>query len=147
MPDQPASEGDSMPNQAMSESIANIAEQSQRLINNFVAQQGAQFGMADPKNIASAFLELTSRMMADPAKVMEAQMALWQSYMELWQAAGQKMMGQTVDPVATPDRDDRRFRDRAWDRSIRQPFLQCNITCYLLYHSQFLHALLSAREP
>lgn len=118
MPDQPANEGDSTPSDAMGESIANIAEQSQRLINNFVAQQGNQFGMADPSNIGNAFLELTTRMMANPAKMMEAQMALWQSYGDLWQATSQKMMGQTVDPVATPDRDDRRFRGDDWEENV-----------------------------
>jgi polyhydroxyalkanoate synthase len=118
MPDQPANEGDSTPSDAMGESIAKIAEQSQRLINNFVAQQGNQFGMADPSNIGNAFLELTSRMMANPAKMMEAQMALWQGYMELWQATGQKMMGQTVEPIATPDRDDRRFRGDDWEENV-----------------------------
>jgi polyhydroxyalkanoate synthase len=118
MPDQPANDDQSTPNDDMGESFASIAERSQRLVNNFVAHQGAQFGMADPMNIGNAFLELTKRMMADPAKMMEAQMALWQSYMELWQATGQKMMGQTAEPVASPDRDDRRFRDEDWDENV-----------------------------
>ncbi|NKB50029.1 MAG: class I poly(R)-hydroxyalkanoic acid synthase [Alphaproteobacteria bacterium] len=118
MPDQPANEGDSTPGDAMSESIASIAEQSQRLINNFVAQQGNQFGMADPSNIGNAFLELTTRMMANPAQMMEAQIALWQSYVELWQSTTQKMMGQTVDPVVTPEGDDRRFRADDWEENV-----------------------------
>jgi hypothetical protein len=40
MPDQPASEGDSTPNDEMSETFASIAERSQRLVSNFVAQLG-----------------------------------------------------------------------------------------------------------
>ena len=118
MPDQPANEGESTANDDMSEAIASIAERSQRLVNNFVAQQGAQFGMADPMNIGNAFLELTARMMADPAKMMEAQMALWQGYMELWQSTGQKMMGQSTEPVASPEQEDRRFRDDDWDENV-----------------------------
>ena len=118
MPDQPANEGDSTANDEMAETIASIAERSQSLVNNFIAHQGGQFSMADPTNIGNAFLELTQRMMADPAKMMEAQMALWQSYMELWRATGQKMMGQTAEPVASPDRDDRRFRDEDWEENV-----------------------------
>ena len=118
MPDQPGSERNAPPSDAMSESIARIAEQSQRLVNNFIAHQGSQFGMTDSTNIGNTFLELTARMMADPAKMMEAQMALWQGYMELWQATSQKMMGQTVGAVATPDRDDRRFRGDDWEENV-----------------------------
>jgi len=121
MPDQPANKVDSKPNDEMSETFASIAERSQRLVSNFVAQQGApsaQFGTADPTSIGNTFLELTARMMADPAKMMEAQMALWQGYMELWQATGQKMMGQTAEPVVSPDPGDRRFRDDDWEENI-----------------------------
>jgi polyhydroxyalkanoate synthase len=118
MPDQPANEGDSTPSDVMSESIARIAEQSQRLVNNFVAQQGTEFGMTDSTNIGNTFLELTTRMMADPAKMMEAQMALWQGYMELWQSTSQKMMGQSVEPVVSPDHDDRRFRGDDWEENV-----------------------------
>ena len=118
MPDQPANEGDSTSSDAMRDSIASIAEQSQRLVNNFIAQQGTQFGMTDSTNIGNTFLELTARMMADPARMMETQMALWQGYMELWQATGQKMMGQAVTPVATPESDDRRFRGDEWEENV-----------------------------
>ncbi len=121
MSDQPANKADSKPNNEMSETFASIAERSQRLVSNFVARQGApgaQFGTADPTSIGNTFLELTARMMADPAKMMEAQMALWQGYMELWQATGQKMMGQTAEPVVSPDPGDRRFRDDDWEENI-----------------------------
>ena len=121
MPDQPANKADSTPNDEMSETFASIAERSQRLVSNFVTQQGApgaQFGTADPTSIGNTFLELTARMMADPGKMMEAQMALWKGYLELWQATGQKMMGQTAEPVVTPEPGDRRFRDDDWEENV-----------------------------
>lgn len=126
MPDQPASEGESSANVAMGEAITDIAERSQRLVSNFIANQranqgatqGPQFGTADPLSIGNAFLELTTRMMADPAKMMAAQRALWQDYMELWQSAGQKMLGQPVEPVAAPEPDDRRFRGEDWEQNV-----------------------------
>ena len=98
--------------------MANIAERSQALVNGFLSNQSGTFGMGDPLNIGQAFIELTQRMMSNPAQLMQAQMGLWQDYMNLWQVTAQKMMGVEVDPVAKPESDDRRFRDSEWDESI-----------------------------
>jgi polyhydroxyalkanoate synthase len=98
--------------------MAKIAERSQVLVNNFMANQSNSFGMADPMNVGSAFIELTQQMMSNPAQMMQAQVQLWQNYMNLWQTTAQKMMGSEVDPLAAPESDDRRFRDSEWDESI-----------------------------
>ena len=61
-----------------SENMIKVAEQSPRLVHEFLhrqAKDGGQFD-ADPMNIGSAFMELTAKMMADPAKMAESQMAL-----------------------------------------------------------------------
>src|SRR3546814_5799747 len=55
--------------------------------------------------------------MADPAKLVQAQMNLWQDYMRLWQSTAQRMLGQEADPVATPDKGDRRFKNPEWDEN------------------------------
>ena len=68
-------------------------------------------------NIGAAFMEMTSRMMADPAKLVQAQMTLWQDYMRLWQSTAQRMMGQEPDPVVEPERGDRRFKHPEWDEN------------------------------
>src|SRR3546814_2835743 len=62
-------------------------------------------------------MEMTQRMMADPAKLGQAQMNLWQDYMRLWQSTAQRMLGQEADPVATPDKGDRRFKNPEWDEN------------------------------
>ena len=98
--------------------MAKIAERSQVLVNNFMANQSDSFGMADPMNVGSAFIELTQQMMSNPAQMMQAQVQLWQNYMNLWQTTAQKMMGSDVAPLAAPESDDRRFRDSEWDESI-----------------------------
>ncbi len=104
-----------------------IAAESQRLISDFLARQGAA-GMADPLNIGGAFLEMTARMMADPARLATAQMTLWHDYMRLWQRAAQRMLGEETDPVAAPEPGDRRFRDAEWSENqlfdfIKQSYL------------------------
>jgi polyhydroxyalkanoate synthase len=104
---------------AWSQAMTRIAEQSQRLVADFVQRNqfqnsaGATSGM-DPMAIGRAFMEMTTRLMSDPAKLMEAQFSLWQDYMNLWQSTAKRMMGQEADPVIAPAKDDRRFKDSAW---------------------------------
>jgi polyhydroxyalkanoate synthase len=100
----------------LSRKVAEIAEQSQRLVGEFLARQsdGGTIGAADPMAIGAAFFELTTRMMADPGRLFEAQMALWNDYLTLWQRTAERLAGSPAEPVAQPAADDRRFRDREW---------------------------------
>ena len=95
--------------------MAEIAARSQRIISAFLSRQSGEAGTADPTNVGKAFIELTSRMMADPAKLARAQASLWQDYMALWQHAGQRLMGEAPEPLIEPEHDDRRFRHAGWD--------------------------------
>ena len=115
----------------MAASMSAIAESSQKLLMDFLSRQAEQNGdkgSLDPLNIGSAFLEMTTRMMADPGRLVEAQMNLWHDYMRLWQNTAQRMMGQDAGPVAEPAHDDRRFKDSAWEENqvfdfIKQSYL------------------------
>lgn len=96
---------------------ADIAQRSQRLISDFMTRHASEMqeNAMDPANIGGAFMEMTARMMSDPAKFMQAQMSLWQDYLSLWQTTASRMMGQDAEPVIAPDKGDRRFKDSAWD--------------------------------
>ncbi len=96
--------------------MADIAERSQRLVADFLARKSANegIGLGDPAAIGAAFFELTARMMAEPAKLIQAQMALWNDYLTLWQRTAERMMGKPAEPVIEAAPDDRRFRDREW---------------------------------
>jgi polyhydroxyalkanoate synthase len=115
----------------LSKSMARIAGRSQRLVTEFLRRQtngGPSMGHADPLNIGRTFLEMTARMMADPAKLMQAQMNLWQDYLKLWQSTTRRMMGQEAEPVIEPAKDDRRFKHEAWSENqlfdfIKQSYL------------------------
>jgi len=131
MAEQPAPDLSAPDPVEISKSMANIAERSQKLVSEFLRRQGdgddGQQAL-DPLNIGAAFMEMTARMMADPAKLVQAQMNLWQDYMALWQSTAQRMLGQPAGPVATPERSDRRFKDTAWDENqlfdfIKQSYL------------------------
>ena len=118
----------------LSQSLHDIARRSQRLVAGFLARNAAEGSLArpadfvDPLNVGGAFLELTTRMMADPAGLARAQMSLWQDYLGLWQDTARRMMGMEETPAATAEKGDRRFKDPAWEENevfnfIKQSYL------------------------
>jgi polyhydroxyalkanoate synthase len=102
----------------MARQWAEIAEQSRRLVAEFLARQGTEGDAAGPSDataLGAAFFEMTARLLADPGRLVEAQMSLWQDYLKLWQQTTQRFLGGSAEqPLAEPAPDDRRFRDHAW---------------------------------
>lgn len=96
--------------------LTKLAERGQKLVSEFLERQasGADAGNPDPLNIGGAFLEMTARMLADPARLMQAQMDLWQQYMNLVASATRRFLGEPAQPVVEPAKEDKRFRDPAW---------------------------------
>ncbi len=101
----------------LSKALGSIADRSQKIVTEFLERQGTNGGIGpmDPLNIGNAFLEMTAKMMTDPAKLVQAQMNLWQDYLRLWQTTTQRIMGAAAEPVAEPEHADRRFKDPAWE--------------------------------
>ena len=126
MNDQPDTKGTFADGQEISQTMADIAESSQKLVADFLARQARSSpggapggtpgapGSMDPFNIGGAFMEMTARMMADPAKMIEANMSLWRDYLELWQSTATRMMGGEAEPAISPDPGDQRFKDASW---------------------------------
>ena len=81
--------------------LGEIAERSQQLMQQFLkksAKDGhnlkpAMDSQFDPVGISRALTEMTQRMLNNPAKLVEAQTTLWQSYMKLWETTTRRMMG------------------------------------------------------
>ncbi len=110
-------------------SMADIAERSQRIVGEWLKRQAdGRSSSPDPLNVGGAFMEMTARLMANPAKLMQAQIGFWQDYMSLWQNTARRMMGIESGPVIQADPKDRRFRDDAWKENevfdfIKQSYL------------------------
>ncbi|MCB9942133.1 MAG: class I poly(R)-hydroxyalkanoic acid synthase [Geminicoccaceae bacterium] len=107
--------------------MSDIAQRSQSIVEEFVNRQtsGDNKGPSpELTQLSAAFMELTARMMSNPAEMMRAQFGLWQDYMRLWQSTAQRMMGQDPDPVIAPDRGDRRFKDPAWNDNLLFDFIK-----------------------
>ncbi len=101
----------------LSRIMTRIAEQSHRLVSEFLTRQTAnpKVEEPDPLNIGQAFFDMTARIMANPAKLVQAQISLWNDYMTLWQTTARKMLGEPATPVVSPSPEDRRFKDALWD--------------------------------
>jgi len=116
--------------QETAERMTAFAERGQRIMQAFLERQTADggFQIPDPMVVGKAFMELGAKMMAEPHKMAEAQAALWQGYAEIWDAASKRLAGQEAEPVVTPAKDDRRFKDAAWSEqalfdTIKQTYL------------------------
>ncbi|TAJ85739.1 MAG: class I poly(R)-hydroxyalkanoic acid synthase [Reyranella sp.] len=99
----------------LQEAFKDIATRSQKLLQDFSQRYQADGQRpADPLHLTQTFMDFTAKMLADPNRLVQAQVELWQQYMKLWQVTAQRMMGQPVEPVAEPARGDKRFNDPAW---------------------------------
>ena len=113
-----------------SKNLMEVAAKSQKLVSEFLAAQaeGKTQPVPDPLNVGQAFMEMTAKLMSDPAKLMQTQMDLWQGYMSLWQNMAERMMGQKTDDVIAPEKGDKRFKDPEWQENqvfdyIKQSYL------------------------
>jgi polyhydroxyalkanoate synthase len=116
-------------------SMADVAERSQRIVAEWLKRQASAEYTPDPLNIGSAFMEMTARLIANPAGLMQAQIGFWQDYMTLWQNTARRMMGMDAPPVITASPTDRRFRDDAWKENEVFDFIKQS---YLL-SARFVH--------
>lgn len=62
--------------------------------------------------------------MADPQKFMDAQLRLFKDYGELWKTAWQRALGENPEPIAAPERGDKRFKDKDWQENAIFDFLK-----------------------
>ena len=108
-----------------------IAERSQKLMQEFLEQnknKALTIPTVDPAHMVEAFKELSNRILNDPERFMNAQLALWQGYARIWQTSLDRMQGKTVVPVIAPAPSDKRFLDKEWQSNwvfdyIKQSYL------------------------
>src|SRR5918997_6482121 len=111
--------------------MSEVAERGQRIVSDFLKRQSENGGAGanpDPLNIGSAFIEMTTRLMSNPTRLVQAQLGFWQDYLTLWQNTARRILGEQVQPVISEDPRDRRFKDEAWRENevfdfIRQSYL------------------------
>ncbi len=111
--------------------MGRVAERSRRIVQAFAERQASgagEFNPLTPAVVSKAYQALWQQMLADPARLVQAQVSLWQDYAKLWESTARRMAGEEAGPVAAPEPGDRRFTDDAWTENpiydhIRQSYL------------------------
>ena len=87
-------------------------------------KQEAETQILPMEQVAKTLGEVFKHYNDDPAKTMMAQMKLWQGYTLLWQGAWAKALGQSIMPLASPAKNDKRFKDKDWQENAIFDFLK-----------------------
>ena len=130
---------------AFAQSLVAAADKSALLIGELAANsaKGSSSALvADELGIGKAFMEMASKMLANPYKLAETQMNLWSDYMNLWQSSTMKLWGAAAEPVAAPSKGDKRFRHEDWEKY----FLFDYIKQGYLITSRWLHETVASVE-
>ena len=125
--------------------MADVAERGHRIVTDFLNRQSlnaAESGRPgpDPMQMGSAFLEMSTRLMANPARLVQAQLGFWQDYLTLWQNTARRMWGEEVSPVIAEDSKDRRFKDEAWRENEVFDFIKQSYLLSARYFTGVVHA-------
>ncbi|HWE46218.1 MAG TPA: class I poly(R)-hydroxyalkanoic acid synthase [Caulobacteraceae bacterium] len=96
----------------------------------------------DPFHVGPAMGEVMTRLASSPDKLFKAQADLFSSYMDLWQNAARRAVGETPEPAAAPAKGDKRFNDKDWSEN---PVFDVVKQSYLV-SSNWLNSLVSGVE-
>ena len=104
-------------------SPSELADAWGKVVASAVKLAGASAGRAmnpsvpnafDPSAPARAFGAFAGHLLAHPSQIIEAQQKAAADWMRLWSSAAARAAGGDPEPVAAPERGDRRFSDSAW---------------------------------
>ena len=113
----------------LSQDLFELAHRSQEMFTELMKRTGGNGGPTmDPLNVSESMADATRRLWMDPGRLMEANLKLWQQHMQLWQHASEKLVSGSAEPVAEPEKGDRRFRHPDWQENplfdfIKQSYL------------------------
>jgi polyhydroxyalkanoate synthase subunit PhaC len=123
---------------ALAAQLQNIAKQSQLLMQRFVSHQpdAVKFGMGDTSTLGFDFLELMTKMMADPVVVARAQIDLFYDTLGIWQKTAERMLMLRAREADAPK--DKRFKHPDWSENAIFEFVKDS---YLVAAKSILSAI------
>ena len=114
-----ADQDKTLPNPAdVAKTYAEVAQRASLLLTQYMekkAKNGVS-GPSDEMGVAKAYMDLSSRLLANPYKLAQTQMNMMWDYFSLWQGSTLKMFGMPTPPIAAPDKGDKRFKDEDWEQ-------------------------------
>jgi len=124
---EPSAEHVPLPDPAeVAQTYAEVAQRASKLLTDHIQHQleNGISAPADELGIAQAFMDMMAKMLANPYKLAQAQMNLVWDYFSLWQHSMMRFMGMDAAPVATPAKDDKRFKDEQWEEHFLFDFIK-----------------------
>ena len=128
--------------ETLSLNLAKAALTTQSALADATLRQANAPMNPDPFHVGPAMKEVVGRLAAEPERLIRAQADLFDGYMDLWTAAAQRALGQDTEPVATPEKGDKRFNHPDWSSN---PVFDVMKQSYLLT-SSWLNRLVSDVE-
>lgn len=110
----------------LAHTYAQVAERSSKLLAEHIQRQMKR-GINVPQDelgVAQAFMDMMARLLANPYRLAQAQMNLVWDYFSLWQHSMLRFVGLQASPVATPSKDDKRFKDEQWQEYFLFDFIK-----------------------
>jgi len=103
----------------LAHNLALVYERMAKLAQTMAQNPDAQRAESETQTVPMAQIsrtlgEIWQAHLAQPEKLLNVQSVLWHQYSEIWQNAWSQAMGQKVEPVATPAKNDKRFKDKDW---------------------------------
>ncbi len=98
-----------------------LVEEGGRVMADYLERSDGKMGpwsaASEMSEAAKTMADIQRAWMGEPMKLAEAQGQLMHSYMELWNNAVRRMLGERVEPVAEPETGDNRFKDPEWSQN------------------------------
>ncbi|MFT3808752.1 MAG: class I poly(R)-hydroxyalkanoic acid synthase [Micropepsaceae bacterium] len=111
---------------ALSRNLLELGKKTGKLVSDYVGRKEPKkgVGVVDPLNVGNAFIDLASKLLHDPRKIIEAQTRLFQSHLTLWKNVGRRLMGEDYETVVPAPKGDKRFKDAAWSENTVFDFIK-----------------------
>jgi polyhydroxyalkanoate synthase subunit PhaC len=107
--------------EAFGRNMLRLMEEGQRVMSGLLERVDGKTGpfsaATEMTDAGKLFSEIAQPWMTEPAKLVEAQAALFGAYMRLVTNTAQRAMGGQALPVAEPEAGDNRFNDPEWSRN------------------------------
>jgi polyhydroxyalkanoate synthase len=111
---------------ARAEEVGKLVERAARLYARVLEAARADdgFQVPDPGVVTNAFTRLGQAFLEHPQKLADAQTRLARDWTALLHSAARRVAGEEVEPIAAPDKADRRFQDQAWSENLVFDFVK-----------------------
>ena len=107
--------------------LEQITQMTQNVFKQFMDQQSSDSNAMqfDPLSLYSSYIDAWFNIWRDPAKAMQAQSRYYQDALKLWESTARKLYGgEQVEPVISPEKGDKRFRDEQWDSNAISDYIK-----------------------